>query len=110
MSPHAAVFFEAADADEEDLSVEDEMPDMIFPLRFAPRIGGNRQKNDEKKGDVETFAPPILKATRTDKIKAAVLFCLLSGFLGVCVGWKTHSSDVHSFFGVLGTACVTEVS
>ena len=112
MSPQAAAFF----AEEESLGLvddgtsveEEEMPNLIFPLKFAPRVGGPK-KLDEKGGIIEAKAPPVLPATRGDKIKAAVLFLLLSGFVGVCVGWKTHSSDKHSFFGVLGTACVTEV-
>ncbi len=112
MSPQAAAFFgakEEEEEEEEEISVEDEMPNVIFPLKFAPRVGGPKKLDEEDEGLIEAKAPPVLRATRGDKIKAGILFLLLSGFVGVCVGWKTHSSDKHSFFGVLGTACVTEV-
>lgn len=49
----------------------------------------------------------IIKVTRTDKIKTLILFCIMSTFLGVCVGWKTHQDESHMIFGTVGLACVT---
>lgn len=49
----------------------------------------------------------IVKATHTDKIRTLILFCIMSIFLAVCVGWKTHQDESHMIFGTVGLACVT---
>ena len=107
------------DIPEEDKEVEEvETPNVIFPLRFAPRVhngnkgggGGHGGHGGGGHGDVEkgSGAPPIRKAMRKDKIMAIILACLLTAFVGVCVGWKTHEEKDHSLFGIVGTACVTQ--
>lgn len=105
---------------------------LILPLRFAPRLvvkskagGGHGGGHDSSEGlkDIEEEGsmegkkdeiiykvPPddyIVRATRKDKIKALILFCIMTCFLGVCVGWSTHEDESHKLFGTVGNACVT---
>lgn len=50
------------------------------------------EAEDEGASDkIVYIVPPddyVVKATRGDKIKA--IFCIMTAFLGICVGWKTH--------------------
>lgn len=117
LSPESAMFFGIPE--EEETDEVDVLPNMFFPLRFAPRSksgggggGGGGHGGGGHGGDLESIAksavaPPITRATRKDKIMALILAALLTAFVGVCVGWKTHEDEGHSLFGIVGTACVT---
>ena len=110
MSPNQATFFGVAEEKEEVHEEEEEAPKLLFPLKFSPRqVGAGRVPLAEETGAVlEAEVPPITSATRTDKIKALVLCCIMVTFMGVCIGWETHADESHSLFGVVGVACVTE--
>eukprot|EP01083_Nonionella_stella_P033645 92064_1 len=123
MSPQQMAFFGALEEEEAELLVEaeegeeEEMPKMFFPLKFAPRLLGTGRKVEEdiervdENGEVtkiEPEAPPVMKATKVDKIKALVLCAIMMCFVGVCVGWKTHDDESHSLFGIVGIACVAD--
>ena len=71
--------------------------------------GDDIEKGGEEGSDVikSPHLHDIVKATRTDKIRTLILFCIMSIFLGVCVGWKTHQDESHMIFGTVGLACVT---
>lgn len=112
LSPQQAEFFGAIqDAGElEEVEEEKEMPKLFFPLRFAPRLVSKAREDEEERvaPGAEVQVPPIVKATRFDKIKALVLAAIFIVLVGVCVGWKTHDDESHSLFGVVGIACVTD--
>ena len=112
LSPQQAEFFGAIqEAGElEEVEEEEEMPKLFFPLRFAPKLVSKPREGEEERvaAEAEVQVPPILKATRFDKIKALVLAAIMVAFMGVCVGWKTHDDESHSLFGVVGIACVTD--
>ncbi len=115
----------------EEGEVKEPLKELFFPLRFPPRLvakkkghGEEQEKEGEGGGkDIEAVGtaggkpeeivykiPPddyVVKATRKDKIRAIILFCLMTIFLAVCVGWKTHEDEGHKLFGTVGTACVT---
>ena len=99
---------------------------LIGPLRFAPKKipgsgghggghghGGHGHADVEKpigkEDDIYTPRPDdyVLRATRKDKIMAAILFLIMTAFTVVCIAWKTHEDESHSIFGVVGLACVT---
>jgi len=122
LSPNAANFFTHIEEEPEEEIITEEQAEMhkkLFkPLIFAPRkiIGGvtGVDKIDEEEmisEKDEIYTPRaddyVLKATKRDKIKAAILFLIMTIFTGICVGWKTHLDESHSVFGVVGTACVT---
>ena len=85
---------------EEEEDVVEEVKKLFSPLRFPPRVAmaGKKPYGDleeaEDKGasdKIVYIVPPddyVVKATRGDKIKA--IFCIMTAFLGICVGWKTH--------------------
>ena len=105
--------------------------DLFYPLRFLPReVSRRRIDTNDKSGDEEMkieeenevddapedatkilhqapYKNQIIRLTKHDKVKTAILFCIMTAFLGVCVGWKTHSNEAHSLFGSVGLACVT---
>jgi len=124
LSPQQAEFFGAMEREEEvqkELEVaeeaeeEEELKKLYFPLKFSPPLKGGK-KGKVPHGDVEEAsrpikeveAPLVVKATRTDRIKALVLCCLMIAFVGICIGWETHEDESHSVFGLVGTACVTD--
>mmetsp|Transcript_22998 Transcript_22998/g.26181 ORF Transcript_22998/g.26181 Transcript_22998/m.26181 type:complete len:702 (+) Transcript_22998:602-2707(+) len=97
---------------------------LFRPLVFAPPMIPKSDKKDHKDSDIdkesldewksdggiEYKVPPddyVVKATRNDKIKAFILFCIMTAFLGVCVGWETHQNESHMLFGTVGIACET---
>eukprot|EP01083_Nonionella_stella_P104565 299875_1 len=115
MSPQQTAFFGAVEEEMEEVGEEleeKETPKMFFPLKFAHRLVRKERAAEIEEGRAaeraEVEPPPIIKATRTDKIKAIVLCCIMVAFVGVCVGWKTHADESNSVFGVVGTACVTD--
>ena len=120
MSPQQAAFFSAVVEEQEEVEVDEEVHEniktMFFPLRFAPRLGGDRghghavegEEDEEVAEKAEIEAPPIVRATRRDKIQAIILAFIMIALVGVCVGWKTHEDESHSIFGLSGIACVTE--
>jgi len=120
MSPQQATFFsavvEAQEEEEVDEEVHEEIKKMFFPLRFSRRLGGGRghgrsaegEEDEEVAEKVEIEAPPIVSATRRDKIQAIILACIMIALVGVCVGWETHEDESHSIFGLSGVACVTD--
>ena len=117
MSPEQAAFFGAVEDEEEEGDMEDETDEalkkLFFPLRFAPRLGAKgregaaAEERDEETTKAEVEAPPIVRATRRNKIQAIILACIMIALVGVCVGWKTHEDESHSLFGLSGIACVT---
>jgi hypothetical protein len=124
LSPQQAEFFGAMEREEELKSKEEviaeeeeeeaeEMKKLFFPLKFAPPARGAKKEMahgevEEGRPPKEVEAPPIVRATRIDKIKALILCCLMIAFVGVCIGWETHEDESHSVFGLVGKACVTD--
>ena len=49
----------------------------------------------------------IIRAGRSDKIKAAILTSLMIGLTIVVCVWETHLDESHFYFGPVGLACVT---
>eukprot|EP00551_Chaetoceros_affinis_P012656 CAMPEP_0203663646 /NCGR_PEP_ID=MMETSP0090-20130426/1210_1 /ASSEMBLY_ACC=CAM_ASM_001088 /TAXON_ID=426623 /ORGANISM="Chaetoceros affinis, Strain CCMP159" /LENGTH=812 /DNA_ID=CAMNT_0050526637 /DNA_START=17 /DNA_END=2452 /DNA_ORIENTATION=+ len=85
---------------------------LFFPLRFSPRPASKTIQEHKKEKIVDeegrdNHTAKIIKATTYDKIKAGILFCIMIAFLGVCIGWKTHSNESNYIFGPVGIACVT---
>ncbi len=116
MSPQEAEFFGHIEEEglAEEVEEEELLPTLFFPLRFTPRLVGKiRPAPTEEEAEIEAGErkeaehPPIIKATRFDKIKTLVLALIMVAFVGVCVGWKTHDSESHSLFGIVGLACHT---
>lgn len=121
LSPQQAQFFGAMEREEElvekeEEEEEEEMKKLFFPLKFPPPPKGVGKKEkahgvgevEEGRPPKEVEAPPIVRATRTDKIKALILCCLMIAFVAVCIGWETHEDESHSVFGLVGKACVTD--
>ncbi len=108
-------------SEEEGISREveekEELPDLRFPLRFAPRVI-RKDHTPPSEDDIEAEAgeseesehPPIIKATRFDKIRTFILALIMATLVGVCVGWKSYASESHSLFGIVGLACHTNCS
>jgi hypothetical protein len=111
LSPQAAAFFDINEEEEEEPAEEENMPNMFFPLRFAPRQGGGRgghgQGGDEEAAAAAVEPPPIIHAKKKDKIMALVLAAIMMAFVAVCVAWETHEDESHTVFGLVGTACIT---
>ncbi len=125
-SAQAMDFFEdpLEGTEDEDLDVAEFENSLFFPLRFPPPMkpkagggghghggGGHGIQGEQWRDDEGQLQAPdddrVVRATRSDYIKTAVLFLLMSAFTGVCVGWKTHEDKNNSIFGYVGRSCVT---
>jgi hypothetical protein len=81
----------------------------FFPLRFAKKKHLKTvQTGDHESGGHDFATEGIKVATRKDYIKTCILALILSCFVGVCCGWKTHEESDNSVYGIVGTACVTK--
>lgn len=60
------------------------------------------EKMEEQKDD------GIIRATRSDKIKTAVLFCIMLGLTIIVCTWHTHLDEESFIRGPVGLACVTD--
>ncbi len=50
----------------------------------------------------------IIRATRSDKIKTAILFCIMLALTIVVASWHTHLDDESFIRGPVGLACVSD--
>lgn len=103
-SPHHDAFFsidedECEDVEKSQVTTGDHTDDIEAKKLFRPLVFASQSPQGRKKSNEVSVNDPtdhhVLKATRYDKIKTLVLFCIMIVFLGVCIGWETHQSEVH---------------
>lgn len=62
---------------------------------------------EDKKMDDELMDDGIIRATRTDKIKTGILFCIMLAMTIVFATWDTHLDEESFIQGPVGKACIT---
>jgi hypothetical protein len=78
-------------------------------LTESEDIGASARQNEkEEEEQTETEYDGIIRASRGDKIKTGVLFCIMLALTIVVATWDTHL-DTDSFIqGPVGLACVSD--
>jgi hypothetical protein len=78
------------------------------PSIDAGAVGEDDKATDtESTGVVEIDDSGIIRATRDDKIKCGILFCIMLFLTVVFSVWETELNEEAFLFGPVGLACVT---